>query len=548
MKKIISLTKVFSKEFYENINFLDKQNKKLNKKSIFFWLISIILIGTAFVSYQIITFLVRIGNPEIFLNLFFWVLGFLLLFQIILTSVNLFFFSKDMEKILPLPIKPVELLMAKFSTLLMIMYMIEAIFAVIPLGLYGIFTHANLSFYIGELLVLAIFPILLEVFIIVIELIIMHFGKLFKNKDIFQIVITIVFIIALCFLESQMMRAIFRMKNEEVAKEQFISLNEKVQKVNQYFFVVNPSITILENPFSKEAILEFLKLLGYSTLGGVIFLIIGKYTYFKIIMANSTNYESKRKKRINIENNSKCRHKSTSYIKKEIKMLVREPIFLIQYILPVVIILVTIILLGVILLPMVKQAIGEEMIPLNMEIACDILIVLQILFSFSNISLTAISREGKNANFIKYIPISFYQQFIYKNMPQILFNGIISMVVLGGIWYLIPTMNIAYFCMLFVISFFINLIGSYTMFVVDLRRPSLDWDNQDSVGKITDNKVFSYVFLIGMVLILLYIARIFKEMNLTLALFLEIMIFAIVFFLFDRFVKKKQDKLFDKIN
>ena len=548
MKKIISLTKVFSKEFYENINFLDKQNKKLNKKSIFFWLISIILIGTAFVSYQIITFLVRIGNPEIFLNLFFWVLGFLLLFQIILTSVNLFFFSKDMEKILPLPIKPVELLMAKFSTLLMIMYMIEAIFAVIPLGLYGIFTHANLSFYIGELLVLAIFPILLEVFIIVIELIIMHFGKLFKNKDIFQIVITIVFIIALCFLESQMMRAIFRMKNEEVAKEQFISLNEKVQKVNQYFFVVNPSITILENPFSKEAILEFLKLLGYSTLGGVIFLIIGKYTYFKIIMANSTNYESKRKKRINIENNSKCRHKSTSYIKKEIKMLVREPIFLIQYILPVVIILVTIILLGVILLPMVKQAIGEEMIPLNMEISCDILIVLQILFSFSNISLTAISREGKNANFIKYIPISFYQQFIYKNMPQILFNGIISMVVLGGIWYLIPTMNIGYFCMLFVISFFINLIGSYTMFVVDLRRPSLDWDNQASVGKKTDNKVFSYVFLIGMVLILLYIARIFKEMNLTLALFLEIMIFAIVFFLFDRFVKKKQDKLFDKIN
>ena len=524
MKKIISLTKVFSKEFYENINFLDKQNKKLNKKSIFFWLISIILIGTAFVSYQIITFLVRIGNPEIFLNLFFWVLGFLLLFQIILTSVNLFFFSKDMEKILPLPIKPVELLMAKFSTLLMIMYMIEAIFAVIPLGLYGIFTHANLSFYIGELLVLAIFPILLEVFIIVIELIIMHFGKLFKNKDIFQIVITIVFIIALCFLESQMMRAIFRMKNEEVAKEQFISLNEKVQKVNQYFFVVNPSITILENPFSKEAILEFLKLLGYSTLGGVIFLIIGKYTYFKIIMANSTNYESKRKKRINIENNSKCRHKSTSYIKKEIKMLVREPIFLIQYILPVVIILVTIILLGVILLPMVKQAIGEEMIPLNMEISCDILIVLQILFSFSNISLTAISREGKNANFIKYIPISFYQQFIYKNMPQILFNGIISMVVLGGIWYLIPTMNIGYFCMLFVISFFINLIGSYTMFVVDLRRPSLDWDNQASVGKKTDNKVFSYVFLIGMVLILLYIARIFKEMNLTLALFLEIMI------------------------
>ena len=42
---------------------------------------------------------------------------------------DLFYFSKDLEYILPLPIKPTELLMAKFFTLITTLYVSEMIFS-----------------------------------------------------------------------------------------------------------------------------------------------------------------------------------------------------------------------------------------------------------------------------------------------------------------------------------------------------------------------------------------------------------------------------------
>ena len=75
MKKIISLTRVFTKEFYQNLPIFDKEKKKFNKKSIFFWLIAIVFLGIIYVSYQIINFLIKVGQPEIFLNVYFFILA-----------------------------------------------------------------------------------------------------------------------------------------------------------------------------------------------------------------------------------------------------------------------------------------------------------------------------------------------------------------------------------------------------------------------------------------------------------------------------------------
>lgn len=138
MKKIISLTKVFTKEFYQNLEIFDKTKKKFNKKSIFFWLLAIIFLGVSYVSYEIIAFLRQIGQPEIFLNIYFFIVAIVLVFQTILVCANIFFFSKDMEKVLPMPIRPIELLFAKFNTLLSMLYATEGIVALLPFALYRI--------------------------------------------------------------------------------------------------------------------------------------------------------------------------------------------------------------------------------------------------------------------------------------------------------------------------------------------------------------------------------------------------------------------------
>ena len=141
-----------------------------------------------------------------------------------------------------------------------------------------------------------------------------------------------------------------------------------------------------------------------------------------------------------------------------------------------------------------------------------------------------------------------YKQFLYKSFPQIVLNLCITIVALGVIWYVLPQINWVYILMLFVIATVINFINSYLMLIVDLRRPNLDWNTEYAVVKKSDNKFFQYAFMIVNVLILMYIATFFKEINIMVALVAEFLIYLLVFIILDRCIKKWQSKLFNKIN
>lgn len=554
MKKIISLSKIFIKEFYQDLPFFDKQKGKVNKKSIIFWLIAILFIAITYISYKAISLLVNNGQPEIFLNLFFWILAILLLIQAILISNNLFFFSKDMEKILHLPLKPTQLLIAKFNTLVTMLYMTESVVALVPFTLYGIFTNSPFIYYICELIILAMFPIFLSFIIGIVMLITMRFARFIKNKDRLQLIITIIMLIAISLIEYNILQGAFNIKGDKQAIEQLETFSQQAEQINKYFLIINPSIKMLSNPITKESIISLIQITIYNIISGTIFILLGKMTYLKDILKNMINYTKVKSKKIDIEKNTKSRHKWAAYIIKELKTLYREPIFFIQCIFPVIMILVSSIIIIVVAIPKIIPALQQEEIKqilnnlqFNSEAVCDILIVLQVLFSISNISLTGISREGKQAIFVKYIPIELYKQFVYKAIPQIMLNFIISIIVLGIIWYVVPTINILYLIMTFAISIFISAINSYLMLIVDLRRPNLNWDTEYAVVKRNDNKLFQYVYMILNVLFLLYIARILKELNIEIILLSETLIFAIIFIVIHRCVKKWQKKLFEKI-
>ena len=316
MKKIISLTNVFIKEFYQNLAIFDKEKKKFNKKSMFFWLIAIVFLGITYVSHQIITFLVDCGQPEIFLNLYFFVLVVLLLFQTILVCANIFFFSKDIEKVLPMPLKPVELLLAKFNTLLCMLYISEGIFGLVPLTLYGLLSHAYFVFFIWEIIILAIFPILLATIVSTLMLVIMRFAKFIKNKDVFQLVITVILITLVCVLESKALQGLFSIQSDEQTIEQFSSFGQKAEQIGKYFLIINPSVSILSNPVSIKVLLSLTKLLIYNVIGVSIFVLIGKITYLKDILRNLVSYSNKKKKLITVKKETKYHNKKTSYIVK----------------------------------------------------------------------------------------------------------------------------------------------------------------------------------------------------------------------------------------
>lgn len=59
MNKIISLSKVFTKEYVKNLKIFKQEKNGSNKKSLLFWIIVIIIIALTYLSHEVIDFLVQ---------------------------------------------------------------------------------------------------------------------------------------------------------------------------------------------------------------------------------------------------------------------------------------------------------------------------------------------------------------------------------------------------------------------------------------------------------------------------------------------------------
>ena len=112
MNNIRNLSNIFIKDnnYYLKIF---KDDKNTNKKSLMFWVITVLIFAISYLSYEIIKYLIKIEQPEIFINSYFLFLEILIIIQTITLCTNVFYFSKDIENILPLPFKPIEILISK---------------------------------------------------------------------------------------------------------------------------------------------------------------------------------------------------------------------------------------------------------------------------------------------------------------------------------------------------------------------------------------------------------------------------------------------------
>ena len=195
LKKVMSLTKILCKDYFEKLPIFKVKDSKPGK---FFKICVIItMIGLAYISYYIIDFLNEIGYPQIFLSAYLLIMAVIIMFQQIIASTNIYYFSKDLEYILPFPIKPMELLVARFNMLISISYISIAMFIVIPLLLYGMMVSASLLYYLGMIIVLVTFPIFFGLIISILMFFVMRLTRIIKNKDIFQFLVTFILIFLL---------------------------------------------------------------------------------------------------------------------------------------------------------------------------------------------------------------------------------------------------------------------------------------------------------------------------------------------------------------
>lgn len=284
-KKISSLTKVFLKNSFQNTQ--TASNKKSSKVgNTILYLFVFIYLGAiiGFFSYNIISGLVQIHQEEVFLGLFFLIVAAFIAFQGIFSCINVFYFSKDIEFVLPLPVSAKEILISKFNAILITEYMMELIIGVVPLIIYGVLTSAGLLYYITAVIFLLIFPILPLLLVSIIVTIIMSFAKLTKKRDTFQLIATIIVIVVAVIASTA------TSNTEEITDEQMIQsimqANGMVTMVEDYFITLRPAINALTSTSVVTALIETLKVVAVTAISYIVFILIGQKLYFKGAIGN----------------------------------------------------------------------------------------------------------------------------------------------------------------------------------------------------------------------------------------------------------------------
>lgn len=568
--KTINLLKTMLKTSYDTNGMIDKDTKKLNKKSMKVWLIGIVFIIVIYLSYIAINLLKEAGISQIFLEIFFLMLQVLVMFQTILLVISILYFSKDIENYLSLPIPSIKLLITKFSVMMSIIFVGEAIIALPSIFIYGVRTLQSIFFYPLAVIVLASVSIFLSIIVSIIMIFVMKILRFIKNKYLYQnIVILVMTLIIFMPLTNVLNAGINNLNDTEIVEdemhneensgekteemEELTPIVQTIRNTNKFFLVTEIGVKALSD-ISYKSIIYVLEIIALDLLGLIVFLIIGRFTYIKDVLWNMSVFNKKKNKEVRLYKKCKARNKIYAYLRNEIKSIIKSPTYFIHYIYNILVVLIVIVFITATLFPIIVQAINEvveddifNVLTFGFSGFSLIIGIIQVIFTLSSLSLTAISRYGKNATFFKYIPIKFKTQFRLKNMPQLIVNTIIIVVILGTIHCLIPTINNLYILAMFIIAMLLNIINSNILLFLDLSRPRLNYENEITVIKQNDNKLFQYILTVVSCFLIWYLNEVTKELSLNIAILIEMIVFSVIVIGMEIFINKKANKFFKKI-
>lgn len=552
MNKIINLTKVFLKTSFSNMNTqmgMPSKSNKIVSKILYVVLFLYLAAIVSLFSGGMVESLKIINQQEIFIGLILLVVTAFCVIQTIFSSINVFYFTKDNEYILPLPLKPYEIILARTNVLIITEYIVTVLIGFIPLLVYGVLTSASMSYYLLMFVALVLVPILPILLVSIIVMIIMSFAKITKNKNKFQLIATILVLSIVIALSLSTTKLQDDITNEQLA-HMLVEANGMVDLLKGYFPTLDYAISSLTSDSIVVALIELLKVLVFTISGVIVYVFIAQKIYFKGLVGNLFSSSSKKKNiKINTNkyNNSKL---YKSYISKEFKCLIRNPVFFMQCLLPAI--LIPLLMIVMVILQMknsITPQMSEQLNSFNGNtfiVACVILSIIQFFSMFIYIAITAISRDGKNAIFMKYIPVSLYKQYIYKCIPNIIMGSITSIIsiVIANI---ILKLDMLMIVLVFIAAIIMNVAESIILIIIDLKRPKLEWDSEYAVVKQNFNLIFPMIISMIAIFIIILAGVFLTNINVYIGIIILSLIFAIILYFANMYLYKNQNRLASRI-
>lgn len=525
-------------------------NKKESVLAVLAFLIVFISIGAtmAVFSVSITQKLQTINQTYTFTNILLLMNFFILFAKSVFESLNVLYFSKDLKVFLRMPIKPIKLLHSKMLNMITSEYEMELIMLAIPMIVYGIITKASLMFYlymVAILIFLPIIPILLTSLVIAI---IMRFTNKIKNKSkviyITLILTTLIVTAITSAFNSQGTLSVSSVTNI------LLQANGVAEMISDRFVLIKPIMNTLLNYDNIEG----LKYLAVYIIESVICYVLVVFLMSKVYLKGAIGATINSQKKTISENDEltikdfKKNNKYKTYIGKELKTLLRTPIFSIECIMIPIIypifIFATIIgmtefarFVGLDLWEKIRNVAVE---PLGLAITLG---VGQIFYMMNFTSIIAISRESKNAIITKFIPISLIKQFNLKIAIGTRTNMFAAILI--TLFYYMCTKKVIVSIVIFALLYLINRIGEKFKILIDLHKPQLVWDTEYTMMKQNTNIMYELFYSLLVAATFYLISRLTPNANLFLIVVAAIL--GIVNIMYNEYIRKNIYNLFKKV-
>ena len=389
---------------------------------------------------------------------------------------SVFYFSGDIENLLPLPLRSYQIIGSKFTAALISASVMEFIVIIAAFAGYIIASGRHFWSWIIALFGMFTLPIVPLAYCAIICMLIMLLSGFIKNKDAVNKMtgfLTLAVVVGIAILISNTGGL-----DTEHLIEALSNPNNPLLNVMNCIF---PQVHFLVSSMVNNT---FINLIFYIAVNGfaiAFFLTIAEAVYFKT--AVGINYTAKtRKSKDKIISSLKMHNPCVTYLKKEFKILFRTPAYFTNCI---IINLIWPVFLYIVYLLNGKTNFLDEFIygihngnEESVLIFILAISALSVLITAANcIASSALTREGKHFAFMKYIPLSYIAQINIKALVSIIISGAGMIIyVIAAALYLNLGVKITIFCCL--VSLLSVSFVSYFGIFMDSVNPKLIWDDE----------------------------------------------------------------------
>lgn len=506
MKPFFSLLKVTFRNYY-GISTM-KQKYLVEKKELWQPILAVIGIGVGVVTLFAFSLLISegiynggkmLGEPALVLELAFLISALMIFVFDIGTVISTLYFAQDNDLLAALPLKPIQVISAKFSLVMANQYLVQALLLIPPLFVFGRGEGMGLLYIILAVLIFLLFPALPLAPAAVMAIILMSRAGSKRLKDIFTVLtymILIVFVIGVQFFMQSLP------KGQELASlETIIQTHGGLLKMMGQSFP--PAIWVTQSLAlvgTWDGFLNFLLFLALTIALFILMLFLGGKYFYRGLLAGE---EVARKRRAKGNRKTLWRVSSPfrALMLREHRLFFRTPVFVIN-VLPVAVIIPV-----VMVLPLLAQGKISELAEIGSYMVrypyLKLTIVAFMTFITGTLSLapSAFSREGRLFFLSQLIPVRPGDQVKAKfwyimaiNFACALPSFALAVYIMRFTW--LDTMMLA------VLILTMTAVTTALGILIDLTHPYFDWDNPQRAMKNNLNVLFIMVATILLLAVL----------------------------------------------